>query len=138
MTGKDATKIPVVDADPTKPSALPTADSKNESAKRPLMSQDTTNSCIHRSLGYQFFSEWEKKSDWKNEVTLRRFVNLLNCEIASRRTNRYDDSVEHLRGNHPSHMIHRIAFVSQWLNSCSSSRTNANECSFLLDPRRCL
>lgn len=48
MAGNEPTKIPVVDEDPTKPSALPTADS------------------------YQFFSEWEKKSDWKNEVTLRR------------------------------------------------------------------
>jgi hypothetical protein len=40
--------IPVVDADPMKPSALPTPDS------------------------YQFFSAWEKKSPWKNEVTVKR------------------------------------------------------------------
>ncbi|OQN97513.1 hypothetical protein B0A48_16666 [Cryoendolithus antarcticus] len=41
--GKDAAMIPVVDADPTKPSSLPTPDS------------------------YEFFAAWEKKSDWKNE-----------------------------------------------------------------------
>ena len=39
--------VPVVDADPTKPSALPTPDS------------------------YEFFSAWEKKSPWKNEVTVK-------------------------------------------------------------------
>lgn len=39
--------IPVVDADPLKPSALPTPDS------------------------YTFFSAWEKKCGWKNETTLR-------------------------------------------------------------------
>lgn len=46
--GKAPTLVPVVDADPNKPSALPTPDS------------------------YQFFSEWEKKSGWKNEVTVKR------------------------------------------------------------------
>ncbi|KAK6441113.1 hypothetical protein LTR95_002660 [Oleoguttula sp. CCFEE 5521] len=63
--GKDAAMIPVVDADPTKPSSLPTPDS------------------------YAFFAAWEKKSDWKNEVTVK--------------------SVELLRANDPSHMIHRIS-----------------------------
>jgi hypothetical protein len=42
--------VPVVDADPLKPSSLPTPDS------------------------YEFFSAWEKKSHWKNNVTLRRLV----------------------------------------------------------------
>ena len=46
--GKDAMTIPVVDEDPTKPSSLPTPDS------------------------YTFFAMWEKKSAWKNEVTVRR------------------------------------------------------------------
>ncbi|KAL2068750.1 hypothetical protein VTL71DRAFT_15088 [Oculimacula yallundae] len=45
--GKEAGTIPVVDADPSKPSALPTPDS------------------------YTFFSAWEKKSDWKNECTIK-------------------------------------------------------------------
>ncbi|KAK3652604.1 hypothetical protein LTR56_001968 [Elasticomyces elasticus] len=63
--GKGAGVIPVVDADPMKPSALPTPDS------------------------YTFFAEWEKKSGWKNECTIR--------------------SVELLRANDPSHMISRIS-----------------------------
>jgi hypothetical protein len=48
MSGKEPGRIPVVDADPMKTSALPTADS------------------------YEFFSAWEKKSNWKNDVTVRR------------------------------------------------------------------
>jgi len=40
--------VPVVEADPTKPSALPTSDS------------------------YTFFAEWQKKVSWINEVTLKR------------------------------------------------------------------
>ena len=39
--------LPVVDENPQAPSALPTADS------------------------YQFFTEWEKKSKWKNSVTVK-------------------------------------------------------------------
>lgn len=50
MAGKDPVRIPVVDENPMNPSALPTADS------------------------YKFFTEWEKKSDWKNDVTLRRLA----------------------------------------------------------------
>ncbi|KAK4555845.1 hypothetical protein LTR86_007065 [Recurvomyces mirabilis] len=46
--GSAAVYLPVVDKDPMKPSALPTAES------------------------YRFFAAWEKKSCWKNEVTLRR------------------------------------------------------------------
>ncbi|RFU28977.1 hypothetical protein B7463_g7355, partial [Scytalidium lignicola] len=45
--GKAAGIIPVVDADPLKPSALPTPDS------------------------YEFFTGWGKKSNWINEVTVR-------------------------------------------------------------------
>ncbi|KAB8278291.1 Alpha/Beta hydrolase protein, partial [Aspergillus minisclerotigenes] len=45
--GKPAATMKVVDEDPLKPSALPTPDS------------------------YQFFSAWEAKSNWKNEVTLK-------------------------------------------------------------------
>ena len=45
--GKEPGYIPVVDADPMKPSALPTPDS------------------------YEFFAAWEKKSQWKNSVTVR-------------------------------------------------------------------
>ncbi|KAH0356005.1 Esterase/lipase, partial [Aureobasidium melanogenum] len=51
--------------DPLKPSALPTPDS------------------------YEFFTMWEKKPNWKNDVTLK--------------------SVELLRANDPSHMISRIS-----------------------------
>ena len=39
--------VPVIDEDPLKPSALPTPDS------------------------YTFFSSWEKKSNWKNTVSLK-------------------------------------------------------------------
>jgi len=45
--GKEAGTIPVVDADPSKPSALPTADS------------------------HTFFTAWQKKSNWKNECTVK-------------------------------------------------------------------
>ena len=50
MSGKDAGRLPVVAEDPMAPSSLPTPDS------------------------YKFFSEWEKKSNWKNDVTVRRYV----------------------------------------------------------------
>jgi len=63
--GKDVIKIPNIDKDPLKPSALPTPD------------------C------YEFFSAWEQKSKWVNEITVK--------------------SVECLRANNPSHYIHRIA-----------------------------
>lgn len=63
--GKGAAMLPVVDADPQKPSALPTPDS------------------------HVFFSAWESKSAWKNEVTLR--------------------SIECFRGYNPAAQIHRIA-----------------------------
>ena len=49
--GEKAATIPVVAKDSSTPSALPTADS------------------------YKFFSEWEAKSAWKNEVTVRRYSN---------------------------------------------------------------
>ncbi len=45
--GKEPVMVPVVDADPLKPSALPTPDS------------------------YEFFSSWGKKSNWKNTVTIK-------------------------------------------------------------------
>ncbi|KAL6242724.1 hypothetical protein RBB50_010370 [Rhinocladiella similis] len=45
--GKEPIMVPVVDADPLKPSALPTPDS------------------------YEFFSAWEKKCNWKNTVTMK-------------------------------------------------------------------
>ena len=53
MSGKEPGRIPVVDENPMATSALPTADS------------------------YKFFSEWEKKSNWKNDVTVRRQAELL-------------------------------------------------------------
>jgi hypothetical protein len=48
MSGKEPGKIPVVHENPLETSSLPTADS------------------------YKFFSEWEKKSNWKNDVTVKR------------------------------------------------------------------
>jgi len=48
--GEKAATIPVVAEDPSTPSALPTPDS------------------------YTFFSAWEAKSAWKNEVTVRRYA----------------------------------------------------------------
>lgn len=48
MAGKEPGRIPVVAEDPMAMSALPTPDS------------------------YVFFSEWEKKSPWKNDVTMKR------------------------------------------------------------------
>lgn len=63
--GKPPAMLPVIDADPHRPSALPTPDS------------------------YEFFSNWAKKSNWQNQVTLR--------------------SVEALREYYPSAHIHRIS-----------------------------
>ncbi|KAK4951609.1 hypothetical protein LTR10_010586 [Elasticomyces elasticus] len=65
MSGKEPGKIPVVHENPLEMSSMPSADS------------------------YQFFSMWEKKSNWKNEVTIR--------------------SIELLRANDPAHGIHRIS-----------------------------
>jgi hypothetical protein len=48
--------LPVVDQNPQAPSALPTADS------------------------YEFFSAWEKKSKWKNSVTVKTWVLLFRAE----------------------------------------------------------
>lgn len=59
MAGKDPVRIPVVDENPMNPSALPTADS------------------------YKFFTEWEKKSSWKNDVTLRRSVSYTSAQSAT-------------------------------------------------------
>lgn len=42
--------LPIVDEDPLKPSALPTVDS------------------------YEFFTAWAKKSNWKNECTVKTYV----------------------------------------------------------------
>lgn len=57
--------IPVVDADPLKQSAVPTPDA------------------------YTFFSAWEKKCSWKNEVTVR--------------------SIEAFRAFYAAHLIHCIS-----------------------------
>jgi hypothetical protein len=46
-SGNPAGTMPMVDADPLKPSALPTPES------------------------YEFFSSWGKKCDWKNEITIK-------------------------------------------------------------------
>ena len=48
--GQTAGIVPVIDEDPHKPSALPTADS------------------------WEFFNGWSKKSNWKNEVTIKSCV----------------------------------------------------------------
>ncbi|KAJ5473005.1 hypothetical protein N7530_007006 [Penicillium desertorum] len=63
--GKPAGMIAVVDKDPLKQSTLPTPDS------------------------YQFFSAWEAKSNWKNEITLK--------------------SLEAARGYNPPAHIHHIS-----------------------------
>ncbi|KEF61739.1 uncharacterized protein A1O9_03309 [Exophiala aquamarina CBS 119918] len=63
--GGEAGFVPVVDEDPLKPSALPTPDS------------------------YTFFSSWEKKSNWKNTVSLK--------------------SIELFRGYEPQQLIEHIA-----------------------------
>jgi len=47
-SGKEPGMLPVVDENPMAPSALPTASS------------------------YIFFTTWGKKTNWKNEVTVRR------------------------------------------------------------------
>lgn len=65
--GKEPGMVSVVTDDPMQPAALPTPDS------------------------HVFFSEWEKKSDWKNEVTLKRSVYasratdvaLTDCEVST-------------------------------------------------------
>lgn len=51
--GKAAGVLPVVDQDMHKPSALPTPDS------------------------YVYFAGWEKRCGWKNEVTIKSYVDML-------------------------------------------------------------
>ncbi|KIX10390.1 uncharacterized protein Z518_01472 [Rhinocladiella mackenziei CBS 650.93] len=63
--GGEPGMVPVVDADPLKPSALPTPDS------------------------YEFFSSWEKKSQWKNTVTVK--------------------TIELFRAYEPQHLIEKIS-----------------------------
>jgi hypothetical protein len=48
--GKEPGRLPVVDENPMAASALPTPDS------------------------YEFFTGWAKKSPWKNDVTVRRYL----------------------------------------------------------------
>ena len=48
--GKEPGRLPVVDEDPQKPSALPTPDS------------------------FKFFKAWEDKSAWKNDTTVRTYA----------------------------------------------------------------
>lgn len=76
-----------MDEDPTKPSALPTPDS------------------------YQFFSAWEAKTAWKNEVTVKRcrFHHSLSSSVQEQEKKLTSYSVELLRANNPSHMVHRIS-----------------------------
>jgi hypothetical protein len=50
LAGKEAMMIPVVSQDPMKTSALPTVDS------------------------LEFFTAWSKKSNWKNEVSVKTCV----------------------------------------------------------------
>jgi len=63
--GKEPGVVPVSDADPMKPSALPTTDS------------------------WEFFSAWEKKSKWKNTVTIK--------------------TIELMRGYEPQQLIDKIS-----------------------------
>jgi len=65
LSGEPPQMLPVIDKDPMKPSALPTADS------------------------YEFFTMWDKKSKWGNDVTVK--------------------SIEALRGYDPSFHIHHIS-----------------------------
>lgn len=83
LQGKEPARLPVVAADPLAPSSLPTPDS------------------------YSFFTEWEKKSNWKNDVTLKRYV--LGKLLLTTLIMMTFGSVELLRANDPSHMVHRIS-----------------------------
>lgn len=85
ISGKEPGRVPVVDADPLKTSALPTADS------------------------YEFFSSWEKKSDWKNDVTVRRYVQTQTDRTEAMGAYQWVYSVELLRGHDPAFQIHRIS-----------------------------
>jgi len=78
--------IPVVDADPTKPTALPTADS------------------------FEFFTAWGKKSSWKNEVTVKRsvtgsMVSNYCLTIASIEALRAYNPSDHMRHISPSPLL---------------------------------
>jgi hypothetical protein len=80
--------VPVVDADPLKSSALPTPDS------------------------HEFFSAWEKKSNWKNTVTVRSWV--LDASLESFSSLTIADrcilqSIELFRGYEPQQLIERIS-----------------------------
>lgn len=88
--GKPAAMVAVADPDPLKPSVLPSPDS------------------------WAFFSGWEKKSNWKNSVTLKRCVFYLSSffqmlHIQTRRLLTRCKSVECLREYDASAHIHRIS-----------------------------
>ncbi|KAI9680236.1 MAG: hypothetical protein M1822_007235 [Bathelium mastoideum] len=88
-TGKPAGIIPVTDADANKLSALPTPET------------------------IEFFGVWEKKSNWKNEVTVKSYV----CfQLHGHRPPALDPSsnvprfrIEAFREYNPSANIHRIS-----------------------------
>lgn len=75
--------LPVVDENPTAPSALPTPDS------------------------YTFFKAWGEKSNWKNEVTVKRQVDCFSPR--GFQLDSHCHSIEAMREYFPSAHIHRIA-----------------------------
>ena len=87
MAGQDPARIPVVHENPMETSALPTPDS------------------------YTFFSEWEAKSPWKNDVTVKRCDKRSISRLPPTRTPAINtnNSVDLLRANHPATAIHRIS-----------------------------
>ena len=75
--------LPVVDENPMAPSALPTADS------------------------YTFFSAWEKKSPWKNDVTVKTYeLTSLTLSLALPNAS---NSIEAFREYEPAAHIHHIS-----------------------------
>jgi hypothetical protein len=82
--GKEPGRLPVVDENPLAASALPTPDS------------------------YEYFTTWGKKSPWKNDVTVRRYLcSSSRGDLMTWLT--LSGSVEAFREYYPSAHIHRIS-----------------------------
>ncbi len=103
FSGKEPGRLPIVEADPSKPCALPNRD------------------C------YEFFSTWEKKSNWKNDVTVKSCVfpseSLERLIILVAVSSSHTDStcrIEAFRGYFPAAQIERISPTPLLMTVCDN------------------
>jgi hypothetical protein len=65
-------------------------------------------SALPTAESFQFFSMWEKKSKWKNEVTVKRYFPVYS-KLDFKKILKNFCSIEALRGYDPSSHIHHIS-----------------------------